>query len=144
MIRKFNIGVTASFLCAICLMGCATQQLCPKERSYTLAMQILNAPCEPQSIDKIEKCDDVDTLRIVAFAAHIAAWPMEAGPDTNFDNRLDEVSLVALYRLFYIHSEDSMDALEDYKRAFGIDGARSQFFTEWEEKRKTAIQKEAR
>ncbi len=67
---------------------------------------------------------------------------MEAGADEQFDNRLEDISLAAIHRLFVIDSEQARDAIEAYKHAFVVDGAMSLLFKKWEEetrkKRKTA------
>lgn len=78
---------------------------------------------------------DVDALRIVAFAAHVAAWPMEAGPNVEFDNKMDEITFVALAQLFDIDSKEANDAIEFYKRSFPPDGAHGLFFEEQRTKR---------
>ena len=101
------------------------------------AMQILRHIDTPDIFEKIESCEDVDTLRIIAFAASISAWPMEAGPNIDIDNRLDDISQVAMHRLFTINTDEANEAIECYKRAFPPDGAYSLRFKEWEEERKS-------
>lgn len=123
------------FAVVTCLVGCTTQYQCPKEHSYAVAMQILCNPGASSIFDQIEECNDVVALRIIAFTASVAAWPMEEGLDVNFDNRLDDVFQVAMYKLFAIDSNESKEAIEYYKRAFPPDGAHSLLFKEWEEER---------
>ena len=135
--RTFTVVALVSFACETCLVGCLARQQCPNEHSYSIAMQILDAPRDTETINKIEACEDVDALRIIAFAAHSAAWPMEAGSNGDFDNRLDSLSLVALRRLFSIDSEAARDSIDYYKRTFGIDGAYSLCFRKWEEEKRT-------
>ena len=85
---------------------------------------------------KIRVCDDVDVLRIIAFAASVTAWPMEAGPNIDFDNTMDDICIIAIQRLFDIDSDEADESIECYKRAFPPDGAYSLFFKECEEKRR--------
>ena len=120
----------------ICATGCQTRYQSPKERSFSTAIQILRTHDEQDMIYKIKSCDDVDALRIVAFTASVAAWPMEAGPDVNFDNKMDGVVVTAIDRLYARDSDSANASIEFYKRAFPPDGAYSFFFKEWEEKRK--------
>lgn len=134
MMRIIHIII---FIAAVCSMGCATRYKCQKERSYMTAMQILRHIDTPDIFEKIESCEDVDTLRIIAFAASISAWPMEAGPNIDIDNRLDDISQVAMHRLFTINTDEANEAIECYKRAFPPDGAYSLLFKEWEEERKS-------
>lgn len=133
--RTFTVVAIVSFACETCLVGCLARQQCPKEHSYSIAMQILDAPCDTETINKIENCEDVDALRIIAFAAHSAAWPMEAGSNGDFDNRMDSISLVALRRLFFIDSEAARDSIDYYKRTLGTDGSYSLCFRKWEEEK---------
>lgn len=123
--------VSAILIC--CLTGCQTRYLCPKERSYLTAMRILQTSDAEVIISKVKACDDVDALRIIAFTANIAAWPMEAGPDVDFDHKMDGVFFVAMQRLFDMDSDKANESIECYKRAFPPDGARSLFFKECEE-----------
>lgn len=44
-------------------------------------------------INKIKACEDVDALRMIAFTANVTAWPMEAGPNKDFDNKMDDIFL---------------------------------------------------
>ena len=99
-------------------------------------MQILRNPEAEDIFDRIEACEDVDALRIIAFTARTAAWPMEAGPNVDFDNRLDDISQIAMRKLFAINTDEANDAIELYKRAFPPDGDYGLFFKEWGEKRK--------
>lgn len=122
-------------LAVVCLAGCAMRCKYPKEQSYEVAMQILRNP-EPVCIhNQIEACEDVDALRIIVFTASAAAWPMEAGPNVDFDTKLDGVFQSAMHRLFAINTDAANDAIELYKRAFPPDGAYALFFEEWEEER---------
>lgn len=127
------------FFCTlvICLTGCQTRHICPKERSYLTAIEILQINDEEEIIDKIRVCDDVDVLRIIAFTASVTAWPMEAGPNVDFDNAMDDICIVAIQRLFEIDSHEADESIEYYKRAFPPDGAYSLFFKDCEEKRGT-------
>ena len=111
----------------ICATGCQTRYQSPKERSFSTAIQILRTHDEQDMIYKIKSCDDVDALRIVAFTASVAAWPMEAGPDVNFDNKMDGVVVTAIDRLYAIDSDSANASIEFYKRAFPPDGAYSFF-----------------
>ena len=114
----------------ICATGCQTRYQSPKERSYLAAMQILQTSDEQEIICKIKLCDDVDALRIIAFTASVAAWPMEAGPDVNFDNKMDGVAITTIGRLYAIDSDSANASIECYKRAFPTDGAYSLLFKE--------------
>ena len=113
--------------------GCQTRYQSPKERSYLTAIQILRTPDEQDMIHKINSCDDVDALRIIAFTARVTAWPMEAGVDVNFDNKMDGVAITTIGRLYAIDSDSANASIECYKRAFPPDGAYSLSFKEWEE-----------
>lgn len=135
MMYKLNYVFVA--ILVTCLTGCQTRCQCPKERSYLTAMQILRTSDEQDIICKIKLCDDVDALRIIAFTASVAAWPMEAGPDVNFDNKMDGVVVTAIGRLYAIDSDSANASIEFYKRAFPPDGAYSLFFKEREEERKS-------
>ena len=117
----------------ICATGCQTRYQSPKERSYLTAIQILRTPDEQDMIHKINSCDDVDALRIIAFTARVTAWPMEAGVDVNFDNKMDGVAITTIGRLYAIDSDSANASIEYYKRAFPPDGAYSLLFKEWEE-----------
>lgn len=119
-----------------CLMGCTTRCQGPKEHSYAIAMQILRNPDADDVFRQIETCEDVVALRIISFTAYTSAWPMEAGPDVDFDSQLDRIFVMAMHRLFIINSKESNEAIEYYKSAFPPDGIYSLFFTQWEEERR--------
>ena len=123
-------------LLIVCLTGCQTWHKCPKEYSYAIAMQMLRTSDEQVIINKIKACDDVDALRIIAFTARATAWTMEAGPNVEFDNKMDSITMTAIGRLYAIDSDEANDSIDCYKRAFPPDGAYSLFFKEWEEGRK--------
>ena len=93
-----NIKYVFFAIFVTCLTGCQTRYQSPKERSYLTAIQILRTPDEQDMIYKIKSCDDVDALRIIAFTASVAAWPMEAGSDMNFDNKMEGVEERKLLR----------------------------------------------
>ena len=112
----------------------------PKERSYRSAMTILGDVNSAKVLDRIKALEDVDALRIIAFAARASASGMEAGPDVSFDNRLNEISLAAIGRLFAVGSKSAKEAIADYKRAFVVDGAYGLLFKEWEEESKVQAQ----
>ena len=114
-----------------------THCMSAKEQSYSIAMQILREHGKPESFATIKACNDVDALRIVAFAAKAAAWSMEAGSNREFDEGIDSMLIMALERLFVIDSEVANETIEYYKRAFPPDGAYSLFFKAWEEERKS-------
>ncbi len=113
--------------------GCSIRFVSQKERSFDTAIQILERPHDRCIFDKINELSDVDALRIIAFASRATTWAMEAGSDVQFDNRLEELSLAAMHRLFIIDSEKAKDAIEGYERAFVVDGALSLSFKKWEE-----------
>ena len=71
------------------LVGCQTEQLSPKEQSYLKAQEILQSSLYENMALKIKMCDDIDTLRIVVFTAMATSWPMEAGANVNFDNKME-------------------------------------------------------
>ena len=125
-----------------CLAGCQTRYMCHKERSCLTAIQILQNSDDQDMICKIESCDDVDALRIIAFAARVAAWPMEAGPDVEFDNKMDMVALTSISRLYVIASDSANASIEIFKRAFPPDGTYSLFLKEWERSRESQQTKE--
>ena len=125
------------FLGGLFLSGCLAERQCKKEKSYFTALDILSKCGEDDVFDRIKLCDDVDALRIVAFSSSVAAWPMEAGENVNFDNRLDDIFQMAMNRLYTINSESAYDSVMLYKRAFPPDGAYSILFKEWEEERKS-------
>lgn len=112
----------------LCFLGCATRRMCPKERSFSLAMELFCEPCTADVVDKINHCMDVDALRIMAFAAHAASWPMEAGPDVEFDDKMDYITFSVLARLFAIDSEAASQSIVFFKRSFPPDGAYGFFF----------------
>ncbi len=123
-------------LIILCVSGCAvTHRMSAKEQSYSIAMQILREYNKPETFTTIKTCNDVDALRIVVFAANAAAWPMEAGPESEFDEGMDDMLIMALDRLFAIDSDAANDTIEYYKRAFPPDGAYATFFEEWEKRR---------
>lgn len=101
-------------------------------------MEILRESRADDAFGRIKDCEDVDALRIAAFAATAAAWPGEAGPDVKFDDRMDAISLMALDRLFAIDSKEAEESLEYYKRCFPPDGGIGVFFGEREERRRGA------
>ena len=119
-----------------CLSGCQARTQCPKESSYLIAMQILRTSDEHDSFDKIKMCDDITALRIIAFTAIATAWPMEAGPNVDFDNKMDGIFRMAMQRLFEIDSDGANETIESCKHAFSSDGAYSLFFTGLEGARK--------
>ena len=131
-----TVNVFIAILVA-CVTGCQTRYQSHKERSYLTAIQIPRTPNEQDMIHKIKSCDDVDALRIIAFTASVAAWPMEAGADVNFDNKMDGVAITTIGRLYAIDSDSANASIECYKRAFPPDGAYSLLFKEWEEERKS-------
>ena len=131
-----NKAFTLLLFCLLVVLscaGCTIHGSSPKERSYTVAMNILHDVNSPRIFDEVRRCGDVVALRIVAFAAMSAAGSMEAGPDVEFDNRLDEIALVAVHALFSIDTEEAKEAIANYVRAFGKDGISSVLFKEWEE-----------
>ena len=130
-------------LIILCVSGCAvTHRMSAKEQSYSIAMQILREYNKPETFTTIKTCNDVDALRIVVFAANAAAWPMEAGAETEFDEGMDDMLIMALDRLFAIDSDAANDTIEYYKRAFPPDGAYAIFFEEWEKRRKISKNQE--
>lgn len=112
--------------------GCKAREVSPKEGSYTRALSILNALGDESVRDRISSLEDVDALRIIAFTTRAASYHMEAGPDVEFDNQCEEVSLAAVHRLFIINSQESMDSISRYKKAFPLDGGVGLLFDEWE------------
>lgn len=117
--------------------GCISIAVEPKERSYSIAMEILENPRQSDMHQRIESLEDIDALRIIVFAAASAAWDMEAGPDVAFDFTLHEMALAAIHRLFVLDSPKARDAIDGYKQVFCVDGSISTFFKEWEEERKS-------
>ena len=142
MSARITVYVFHCLLVMLFISGCTAFRISSKERSYLLALQILRAPSKSDAFDKIKACDDVDTLRIVAFTATAAAWPMEAGQDVKFDDIMDRMVIMALDRLFAIDSDAANDTIEYYKRAFPPDGAYAIFFEEWEKRRKISKNQE--
>lgn len=134
MSARITVYVFHCLLVMFFISGCTAFRISSKERSYLLALQILRAPSKSDAFDKIKACDDVDTLRIVAFTATAAAWPMEAGQDVKFDDIMDRMVIMALDRLFAIDSESSKESLKFYKRSFPPDGAYGLLFKEWEKR----------
>ena len=131
-----TVNVFIAILVA-CVTGCQTRYQSPKERSYLTAMQILRTSDEQDMIYKIKSCDDVDALRIIAFTASAAAWPMEAGSDVSFDSKMDGIAITSIGRLYAIASDSANASIEYYKHAFPPDGVYSLSFKEWEEERKS-------
>lgn len=105
-----------------------------KEQSFDAAMKILREYNDIAVFDNIKTCEDVDALRMIACTAHLAAWPMEAGPNVDFDNKMEDVAIEALKRIYDIGSDYVFESIEYYKRAFPPDGAYSLFFKEMETK----------
>jgi hypothetical protein len=96
-----------------------------KCRSYETAMNVLSNPEDKEVFKKISAIDDVDALRIIVFSTYSAAWPMEAGPNENFDCLLDDIHLCALKKLISINTDESKYSVDFYKRAFPLDGCLS-------------------
>lgn len=136
MAKRFVVFVFCFLLMAFCFSGCITRRMSAKEHSYSIAMQILCTPSKADVFYKIKCCEDVVALRIVAFAANAAAWPIEAGEDVDFENTMNDMSIMALNRLFEMDSDDANESIEYYKRSFPPDGAYGVFFKEWESRRK--------
>ena len=134
-----RIAAAAGCLLAIVLFmtGCAGHRARPKERSCAMAVEILRESRTDNAFDRIKDCRDVDALRIAAFAATAAAWPGEAGPDMEFDDRMDAISRMALDRLFAIDSKEAEESLEYFKRCFPPDGGYGVFFGEREERKRS-------
>ena len=100
--------------------------------SYEIAMEVLSNPRDKNIFEKISTIDDVNALRIIIFSTYSAAWPMEAGPNEDFDNLLYDIHLNALKKLISINTNESKDSVEFYKRAFSLDGCRSHIIEEIE------------
>jgi hypothetical protein len=64
------------------------------------------------------------------------AWPMDVGPNVNFDNKMEDIAIKALKRMYDIGSDYAFESIEYYKRAFPPDGAYSLFFNEMEKNRR--------
>ena len=109
------------------------EPLSTKEQSFNAAIKILSRSSSDEIIKEIHELDDVEALRVIAFTASIASWPMEAGSDMDFDNRMDGIFQAAMHKLFLIDSDAAHDAIEHYKRSFPSDGAQSLLFKEWED-----------
>lgn len=121
--------MTVLSLASGCLLERTTQnEAIGKCRSFNLAVQILTENADNQAIKLIYTLDDVDALRIIAVAAQATAWPMEAGENVVFDNRMEALSFAAVKRLANIRSNRSRESLNYAKRAFELDGATSAFF----------------
>lgn len=103
-----------------------------KCRSYETAMNVLSNPEDKEVFKKISAIDDVDALRIIIFSTYSAAWPMEAGPNEDFDNLLYDIHLNTLKKLISINTNESKDSVEFYKLAFPLDGCRSHIIEEIE------------
>ena len=112
-----------------------------KERSFNTAMKILRGHNDNEIFAKIKVCEDVDALRIIAVTATVAAWPMEAGANIDFDAKMEDVFYTAMQKLFDIDSDEANESIECYKRAFPPDGAHSMFFKECEEKQRSSRSK---
>ena len=113
--------------------GCRT--FSGKERSFDTAMKILRGHNDNEMFAKIKACEDANALRIIAFTANIAAWPMEAEPSIDFDAKMEDVFYVAMQKLLDMDSDEATESIERYKRAFPSDGVYSLFFKECEEER---------
>ena len=100
--------------------------------SYEIAMEVLSNPRDKNIFEKISTIDDVNALRIIIFSTYSAAWPMEAGPNEDFDNLLYDIHLNALKKLISINTNESKDSVEFYKLAFPLDGCRSHIIEEIE------------
>ena len=100
--------------------------------SYEIAMEVLSNPRDKNIFEKISTIDDVNALRIIIFSTYSAAWPMEAGPNEDFDNLLYDIHLNTLKKLISINTNESKDSVEFYKRAFSLDGCRSHIIEEIE------------
>ena len=107
-----------------------------KEQSFAAAINMLSQYSNDEIVMEIRELEDVETLRIISFTASIASWPMRAGPDVEFDNRMDGISQAAMHKLFLSDSDLAGEAIEYYKRIFPLDGAHSLFFKECEEERR--------
>ena len=105
-----------------------------KCRSYETAMNVLSNPEDKEVFRKISAIDDVDALRIIVFSTYSAAWPMEAGPNVNFDCLLYDIHLCALEKLISINTDESKYSVDFYKRAFPLDGCLSHYVEEIERK----------
>lgn len=136
MNNRHAVAICCGLVIILCISGCATRCMSPKERSYALALGVLKNPRQADTYQKIESMKDVDALRIIAFTAESAAWRMDAGPDVEFDNQLHEIALAAIHRLFIFDSEIAREVIADYKKAFVVDGSVSLLFRQWEEERK--------
>ena len=106
-----------------------------KEQSFGAAIKILSLSSSDEIIKEICNLDDVESLRVIAFVARIASWPMKAGSDVNFDNGMDSVFRSAMHKLFLYDSDTAHDAIEHYKCSFPPDGGYSLLFKEWEKER---------
>ena len=100
--------------------------------SYEIAMEVLSNPRDKNIFEKISTIDDVNALRIIIFSTYSAAWPIEAGPNEDFDNLLYDIHLNALKKLISINTNESKDSVEFYKLAFPLDGCRSHIIEEIE------------
>ena len=100
--------------------------------SYEIAMEVLSNPRDKNIFEKISTIEDVNALRIIIFSTYSAAWPMEAGPNEDFDNLLYDIHLNALKKLISINTNESKDSVEFYKLAFPLDGCRSHIIEEIE------------
>ena len=100
--------------------------------SYEIAMEVLSNPRDKNIFEKISTIEDVNALRIIIFSTYSAAWPMEAGPNEDFDNLLYDIHLNTLKKLISINTNESKDSVEFYKLAFPLDGCRSHIIEEIE------------
>ena len=129
---RFTISALVCLGMVFSFSGCAKNCLSRKGQSYFSAIDILSMPEWSNIFDHINSIEDVDTLRIIAFSAKSACWPMEAGSDLEMDNRLEQISLAAMRRLFAINSIKARESIEYYERTFGVDGDEKILFEEWE------------
>lgn len=135
------LNFPSSTLCVIVmafsLTGCTNSSCCQKERSFCTANTILSQYSTDEVFKVIHGLEDIESLRIIAISSYFSAWPMEAGPDADFDNRMDDISHAAIQKMYLIDSPASREAIEQCKRIFKIDGAYSRFFKELEDARRT-------
>ena len=117
------------------LTGCANNRCSHKERSFSTAITILNQYADDEVYKVILGLEDVEALRIIAVSSCASAWPMEAGLDEHFDNRMDDIFQVAIKKLYLIDSVSSRGAIEYLKRTVEMDGAYCSLFKELEKMR---------
>jgi len=116
------------FLCGCLFNKSSSGESTNKDRSWVLAMKIMSVEDYSKAEKMILLLDDVTALRIVAVSTQAASWPMEAGNDADFDNRMNDLSLAAIRRLAKIGSKESMESLKYAKRVFVMDGDTASFF----------------